>query len=336
VNLAPPAPGGPTTRRPGFLQSTNPGPVIVRVLLFIVLVVGIGATLGTLAAVARLVTPANQFSGGLFYSELTRALGTLLAAWIMSKVEWRKLREYGLPWQSGQWKLFATGAVFGILEISGIVGVLAAGGYYSFGSLEVHGVALLKWALFWAAVFVVVGFFEEYAFRGYIQFALTKGFGFWVATIVTSVIFGAVHMGNPGESWPGILGVMAVGFFWCFTLRRTGSLWFAFGMHAAFDFGETFLFSVPDSGAIFPGHLSSAVIHPGPVWLVGGTAGPEASILDFVFLGIFFLIVHFMYPAKPELSAVSTTLTTASADEFAVSIETPAAGGENQRTSSEA
>ncbi len=158
----------------------------------------------------------------------------------------------------------------------------------------------MKWALFWAAVFVVVGFFEEYAFRGYAQFALTKGFGFWPATIVTSLIFGAVHLANPGESWPGILGVVVVGIFWCFTLRRTGTLWFAFGMHAAFDFGETFLFSVPDSGVVFPGHLSSAVIHNGPAWLVGGTAGPEASVLDFAILAIFFFVVHKMYPAKPQ------------------------------------
>jgi len=107
-------------------------------------------------------------------------------------------------------------------------------------------------------------------------------------------------------------------------------------MHAAFDFGETFLFSVPDSGVVFPGHLSSAVIHDGPAWLVGGTAGPEASVLDFVILGIFFYIVHVMYPAKPELPSASATLNTGSATEFAVSVETPAAGGENQRTSSEA
>jgi hypothetical protein len=310
--------------------------VAVRALLFVVLLVGFSATLGTLAAWAGLITSSGDLTKSLLYSELTKAIGTLLAAWVMSLLEGRRLGEYGLPWGSGQGKFFLTGAVFGIVEISTIIGVLAAAGYYSFGSLEVHGAILLKWALFWVAVFVVVGFFEEYAFRGYIQFALTKGFGFWTATIVTSLIFGLVHLANPGESWPGIAGVMAVGLFWCFTLRRTGSLWFAFGMHAAFDFGETFLFSVPDSGVVFPGHLSSAVIHNGPSWLVGGSAGPEASVLDFVILAVFFYVVHVMFPAKPEFPMASATSVVGSAGEFAVSIETPAAGGENQRTSSEA
>lgn len=310
--------------------------MLVRVLLFVILLVGFSAALETLASLAGLIKAPGDLTGSLFYSELTKAIGTLLAAWVMSLLEGRRLGEFGLPWGSGQGKFFLTGAVFGIAEIATIVGVLAAAGYYSFGSLEVHAAVLLKWALFWAAAFVVVGFFEEYAFRGYLQFALTKGFGFWTATIVTSLIFGLVHLANPGESWPGIAGVMAVGLFWCFTLRRTGSLWFAFGMHAAFDFGETFLFSVPDSGIVFPGHLSNAVIHSGPAWLVGGTAGPEASILDFVILAIFFYVVHVMYPAKPELSSAHATSAANSAGEFAVSIETPAASGENQRTSSDA
>jgi membrane protease YdiL (CAAX protease family) len=240
------------------------------------------------------------FAGGLLVSECTRGAGTLLAAWVMSRLEERKLSEYGLPWRSGETKRFALGAFFGIVEISVVIGVLAALGYYRFGSIEIHGTEFVKWLIFWAVTFLAVGFFEEFAFRGYARFALERGFGFWPAAATTSLLFGAVHVFNPGESWPGIAGVVLVGFFWCFTVRRTGTLWFALGMHAAFDFGETFVFSVPDSGAVFPGHLSSAVIRGGPAWLVGGTAGPEASVLDFLMLAIFFYVVHRMYPAKPE------------------------------------
>jgi membrane protease YdiL (CAAX protease family) len=104
---------------------------------------------------------------------------------------------------------------------------------------------------------------------------------------------------NPGESWTGIAGIVLTGLFWCFTLRRTGTLWFAVGMHAAFDFGETFLYSVPDSGTIFPGHLSSATL-AGPTWLSGGTAGPEASFFDFAALLLFFYVFHRLYPDIPK------------------------------------
>jgi uncharacterized protein len=327
--------GGPTSAGQGFFESLVWWAVVLRVVIFYVLAYGISATFGSLAGLARVLTSSSDPTGGLVLSECARAGGTLLAAWVMARFEGRRLGEFGLPWMSGQGRLVLQGAAFGIIEIGVIVGVLGATGYYTFGMLEIHGAVLIKWAIFWAALFSVVALFEESAFRGYAQFALTKGFGFWPATIVTSLFFGAVHIPNPGENWAGIAGVVAVGVFWCFTLRRTGSLWFAFGMHAAFDFGETFLFSVPDSGAIFPGHLSSAVIHPGPAWLVGGTAGPEASVLDFLILAIFFFVVHKMYPAKPELPLGSAS---ESANEFSVSIEAPsaAAGGESQRTSSEA
>ncbi|MGH9743495.1 MAG: lysostaphin resistance A-like protein [Candidatus Acidiferrum sp.] len=178
-----------------------------------------------------------------------------------------------------------------------LIGLIAAFGGYSFGGLAEHGAVIGKWALYWATFFVVVGLTEEFLFRGYSLHTLAEGIGFWPAAVVLSLGFGAIHLHNPGEGWAGIAGVAFVGLFWCFTLKRTGSLWFALGMHAATDFGETFLFSVPDSGTIFPGHLSNAVLH-GPVWLTGGSAGPEASVFDFLILVVFFWIVHWLYPAS--------------------------------------
>jgi membrane protease YdiL (CAAX protease family) len=94
---------------------------------------------------------------------------------------------------------------------------------------------------------------------------------------------------------------MLAGLFWCFTLRRTGNLWFAVGMHASFDFGETFLYSVPDSGIVFQGHLSNATL-AGPGWLTGGSTGPEASVCDFVALLILFYVFHKLYPAFGQSS----------------------------------
>ncbi len=290
----------PAPQVPGFFQSSSPGPVILRFLLFIVLAVVFGGGFASLTEWARLIGPSTGFAPGLLISECARGAGTLLAAWLMARLEDRKLGEFGLPWRAGEGKRFAQGALFGMVEISCVIGVLGALGYYSFGSIEIHGTELWKWAVYWATTFLVVAFFEEYAFRGYGQFTLTRGFGFWAATLTTSLFFGAAHTFNPGESAAGIAGVVLVGVFWCFTVRRTGTLWFALGMHAAFDFGETFVFSVPDSGAVFPGHLSSAVVHSGPIWLVGGSAGPEASVLDFLMLAIFFYLVHRMYPAKTD------------------------------------
>ena len=119
---------------------------------------------------------------------------------------------------------------------------------FYFGAVALHGVRLLKFAVFWASFFLIVGFYEEFFTRGYTQFTLTQGVGFWPAAILLSVGFGALHLENPGEDWVGILAAMLIGFFFCLTLRRTGNLWFAIGFHTSWDWGESYLYSVPDSG----------------------------------------------------------------------------------------
>jgi membrane protease YdiL (CAAX protease family) len=239
-----------------------------------------------------------------FFGELGSFLAAFLAAWIMSGIENRSMDAYGLPARNLFGKLFWQGSVFGLCEIAFLVGLVAAFGGYSFGRLAEHGVDVIRWAFFWGAFFLVVACFEEFLFRGYALFTLTDGIGFWPAALVLAVCFGGVHWSNPGENWIGVANVFFVGLFWSFTLKRTGSLWFALGMHASFDFGETFLFSVPDSGMVFPGHLSNATLH-GPNWLTGGTPGPEASLFDFAIIALFFCVFHFLYPPKRETAVAS-------------------------------
>jgi hypothetical protein len=79
-------------------------------------------------------------------------------------------------------------------------------------------------------------------------------------------------------------------------------LWYAVGLHASFDWGETYLFSVPNSGTFMPGHLSNAVLH-GPKWLTGGTVGPEGSVFCFLTLALQFLVVNWFFPAKRKATA---------------------------------
>jgi membrane protease YdiL (CAAX protease family) len=236
-----------------------------------------------------------------FFGELASFLSAFLAAWIMSQLETRPMSIYGLPVRAAFRKQFWIGCLFGFFEIFALVALIAAFGGYSFGSLAEHGGAIAKWALFWIVFFLVVALFEEFLFRGYALYTLAEGIGFWPAAILLAGVFGWVHKHNSGEDWVGVAGVVFVGLFWAFTLKRTGSLWFALGMHAAFDFGETFLFSVPDSGMIFPGHLSNATLH-GPNWLTGGTPGPEGSAIDFLLLALFFFVFDRLYPVRKAQS----------------------------------
>jgi uncharacterized protein len=279
--------------------------LLIFIVIFLLLLNGFGLFLAQiLRPVGGTFSLAFQFT-----AELMSLVSALIAAWIMSKIESRPMGDYGLPLRNAFGKLFWQGCLFGLLEICVLIGVIAAFHGYSFGGLAEQGGEMVRWALFWGAFFLIVGFFEEFLFRGYALYTLAEGIGFWPAAVVLAIGFGWIHRGNSGENWVGVVGVLLVGLLWSFTLKRTGSLWFAVGMHAAFDFGETFLFSVPDSGMVFQGHLSNATLH-GPAWLTGGTPGPEGSVIDFLILLLFFFVFDRMYPARgaqesPEAASAS-------------------------------
>jgi membrane protease YdiL (CAAX protease family) len=229
--------------------------------------------------------------------ESTILVLVLVAAWIMSRIEKRPIGAYGIPLHGAFGKLFWQGVFWGLaFETIEMLTMSALGGF-SFGGLALAGTAILKYAILWAIGMTLVGMFEEFLFRGYAQFTLASGIGFWPSAFLLSAVFGALHLSNQGEGWVGAFSVFLFGIFACFTLRRTGNLWFAIGLHAAADYAETFIYSVPDSGLLATGHLLNSSLH-GPRWLTGGSVGPEGSLIDFVLFALAFVAFHYAYPPK--------------------------------------
>jgi membrane protease YdiL (CAAX protease family) len=233
----------------------------------------------------------------VFLEDFAGFVVVYLAALLLAGLERLPVGTYGLPMAHPAPRRFLQGCALGFVEVGSLMGLIALFGGYSFGDLAIHGSAILGWSLAWAVIFLFVGLFEEFAFRGYTLHKLAESIGFWPAAILFAASFGFVHSFNPGEGVAGEIGVAAIALIFAFTLRRTGTLWLAVGWHAAFDFGETFVFSVPDSGAVFPGHLANSTLH-GPVWLTGGNAGPEASVFSFVTMAALTLAFHWLFPYR--------------------------------------
>jgi membrane protease YdiL (CAAX protease family) len=238
-----------------------------------------------------------------FIFESTVIAAALVAAGLMARFENRPFGVYGLPVEKAFGKLFWQGVLWGLLFESAAMLIISALGCFSFGNLALSGLALVKFASLWAIGFVMVGIAEEFTFRGYTQFTLSTGIGFWPSAVLLSAAFGAIHLGNAGEGWVGALSVAVFGLFACFTLKRTGNLWFAIGFHAASDYAETFLFSTPDSGLLAQGHLLNSSFH-GPRWLTGGTIGPEGSLIDFAVFAVAFMAFAKLYPSKKNVTAL--------------------------------
>jgi membrane protease YdiL (CAAX protease family) len=233
--------------------------------------------------------------GGLSFA------AALLAAFVMSKIERRPFREYGLTRQGMFGRPFWQGILWALAASSVMVLSLSLLGAASFEGVASPGPLLVGPALLWAAAFLLLGFAEEFAYRGYAQATLADGMGFWPAAIVLSALFGAVHyFFKPMENWMDGLGVGLFGLFWCFSVRRTGNLWFAIGFHTMTNYADMVLFAQPNTGnggQSLTGHLLN-VTYRGPDWLTGGPRGTEASVLVFPILAALFLALARVYPRR--------------------------------------
>jgi membrane protease YdiL (CAAX protease family) len=265
----------------------------------------------------RRPTAATEISLSFGYTqESILVAATLLATWIMSQIE-RRRRTYGFGGTS-KLSLFFAGLLSGLFLISLLVFVLWKTGFLVVEARVIFGADIFRYGLLWLFGFFLVGVAEESLTRGYLLYTMTRGLawlyeylfktrhsttlGFWTAAAILSVIFFLGHTGNPGESPVGLLSVFAAGMFFCLSIWRTGSLWWAIGMHAAWDWGQSFLFGVADSGLMVQHHLLAT--HPtGNPLFSGGTTGPEGSILILAVLALGSLIIVFTLPKRPYIAA---------------------------------
>ena len=244
-------------------------------------------------------------------------LATLLVAWIMSKIERRSNWVYGLGGRRKLGHLLA-GLAWGVACLSLLVLVLWKAGLLLIDSRLLFGGQIFRYGTIWLFAFLVVGLNEEYLTRGYLQYTLTRGLagfcqwafktrhskvlGFWTSAVILSILFSLGHKSNPGESPIGLLSAGLVGLVFCFSLWRTGSLWWAIGFHASWDWAESFLYGVSDSGLMVQHHLLAT--HPaGKPVLSGGTTGPEGSMYAIATLALASLIIGFTLPRAHDAAA---------------------------------
>jgi membrane protease YdiL (CAAX protease family) len=225
-------------------------------------------------------------------SEITQLLCVFLATAIMALIERRPVFFYGYQGKARGVRFFS-GLAGGFIAISALVLVLWKAGLLTFDGLTLHGPAMWEYAAGWGLVFLGTGFFEESLLRGYVQFTMTRGVGFWWGALLFSFLFGFIHKGNPGETPVGLFAAGAVGLIFCLSLWYTGSLWWAVGFHAAWDWGESYFYGTSDSGLVARGHLLGE--HPvGNILWSGGLTGPEGSLLV-IFLLVIVALIMFLW-----------------------------------------
>ncbi len=289
-------------------------------LIFLAILIAVGAISGVVVRhlhpdAAKMAATARSQPAPFRTMALNEGIPFLLlvlVTWVMSRIERRPVGVYGFG-GGGKLRYFCVGLAWGFAFLSLLVLALWKLGLLVFTGQQVFGFAALGGAAKWALAFLLVGLLEEYLLRGYLQYTLARGLaslygmlfetkhqktlGFWTAALVLSFIFGLGHGSNPGESPVGLFSAGAIGMIFCLTLWRTGSLWWALGFHAAWDWAQSFVYGVADSGMMVQGHLLAT--HPsGKVLLSGGATGPEGSLLILPLMAMIVVVVLLTLPAR--------------------------------------
>ncbi|HZD30345.1 MAG TPA: type II CAAX endopeptidase family protein [Candidatus Angelobacter sp.] len=206
--------------------------------------------------------------------------GTLLLgfSWLLTAcnhVDSHLLAAQGLPFAPGWLRQFLTGSGLGFVLVVIAVTAVAAAGKLSFHfTLNPH--SLLRVAVV-LLVLLAGSLSEELMFRGYPFQRLVEAIGAGGAILVFSVLFGLVHLMNPGARFWGLLNTVIIGVVFSLAYLRTRALWLPWGFHFAWNATLGLVFGLPVSGI----RLFNVVVHAtaaGPRWLTGGDYGLEASL----------------------------------------------------------
>jgi membrane protease YdiL (CAAX protease family) len=233
--------------------------------------------------------------------EFAGFLGLLGASMVMALIERKPLISYGLEGRR-RFSNFLWGMLWGFLSLSALLGVLLLSGFCGFDGQNIFGYEALVFGLAWGVAFLLVGLLEEYMMRGYLQATLARGIGFWWSAVILSAAFGAVHLGNQGESPVGIVAAALVGFVFCISLWYLKNLWWAIGFHCSWDWAESYFWGTANSGKVAEGHLFS--VHPqGQALWSGGATGPEGSAFVLPLLLTIALLMWYVWGRSRRLAS---------------------------------
>jgi uncharacterized protein len=188
------------------------------VLIFFALLIGFMAGLGFLFARLHLVSRGAFTPKTAIFSELFQLIALIATVAILALIERRSIFDYNLRGPRRVVRFFS-GFVIGFLALSTLVGGLAAGHWLSFGPATLSGSAIVKYALVWAAVFLMVGCFEEGTMRCYLQYTFSRGLNFWWAAGVIGSLCVLLLWRTKGEAAWGVYIIALLGLVPCLLLH---------------------------------------------------------------------------------------------------------------------
>jgi len=254
-----------------------------------------GALLVSAVAKALLGASLLELTQGGAAAGTARAVLLLLGVVILPTA--MALRFFKEPFQLSAWavgsapRLTGWGLATGFSLLAAMAGVMWLCGAVTFGIAAPTMSAAVSSLMISAMLWLTQAAGEEGLHRGYAFVQICRAISFWPTAILSGAWFMYGHIGNEGETVLGIIAAGLLGLALSYSLLKTGSLWFALGFHASWNFSQSFVFGFNNSGGKPPASLLTATVDGSPL-LTGGTTGPEASLLVLPALLALLTIIH--------------------------------------------
>ena len=252
-----------------------------RILIFAVLIAAVVAVVNI--AWRALGVPMGSSAGNLepwlflAFVSLIAAGGLGMIVLMLRRFERRGLAAIALRLERPAIGQLASGTLLGALPISLLMALALTFGYGEISAQSIDGRMLFNQMLPALVTGFIVAAWEELVLRGYLLRQFSLGSNAATAAIVTGVIFGLLHSGNPGANWQGLLFTVIGGILMAWLLFRSGSLWLLIGYHFGWNAMASAVFGLTLSGLADEASLFKSTL-TGSRWLTGGDYGFEASL----------------------------------------------------------
>ena len=245
-----------------------------RLRLFWRLVSFMGISLLVTTLVAIVLPPS------LLSTSVAMLVGAVVGGWLVLLEDGRAPGALGFYADAGALSETARGTALGVAVGVATVLLIALLGGLRWAPEDGSIMQWLRGGLGALLFFTVPAAAEEAVLRGYPLQALAESWGAAWALVVTSIAFGAFHLGNPNVTLLGVTNVAVAGLFLGVVYLKTASLWWATGAHLGWNWSHGFLTDVSVSGLDLIDAPFYEGISRGPSWLSGGSFGPEGSVVS--------------------------------------------------------
>lgn len=208
----------------------------------------------------------------------------------------RSMESLGLKLDSHTWLDLLAGIAISLVQMGFIYVAMLALGWLTFEGyaweIDPIGIVISN-ILFFFVIFIFVGWNEEILSRGYHLQTLASGLNLFWAVVISSAVFGLLHLANPNATWVSAAGIFFAGVFLAYGYIRTKQLWLPIGLHIGWNFFEGVGFGFPVSGLADIYKILRIQVHGPEIW-TGGAFGPEAGliVLPALLLGALFIYLY--------------------------------------------